>query len=70
MFLSFEQNYFKILKSRKPGFFPPSGGIIGLRHCLSHPTLSDEEDRRPDGGESIVKLSATFVKQLFLIYCE
>jgi len=33
--------------SRKPGFFPPSGGIIGQRPCASHPTLKDEEERRP-----------------------
>jgi len=54
----------------KPGFFPPSGGIIGLRPCASHPTLKDEEERRPDEEESIVNFSATFVKQLLLVYCK
>jgi len=66
MFLSFKQSYVKILKVEKPGFFPSSSGIIGLRPCASYP-LKDEEEWRPDEEESIVKFSATFVKQLFLI---
>jgi len=43
MFLSFKQSYVKILKVEKPGFFPSSSGIIGLRPCASYP-LKDEEE--------------------------
>jgi len=46
------------------GSIPPSGVMIGLRPCASHPTLNDEEERRPDEEESIVKFFSDFCKAI------